>query len=164
MNKIKYIIVVLVTALLYSCSVDYFADPNEPEIAPTYGIMNRVQKRLMDDTRDEWFSGRMAILWVQYWNQVNYTEEDRFEYRETVNQSGWDDLYKNAQDMIDLIELNTNESTKGSMEQYGPNENQIAAGRIMLSYIYLLATEVWGDIPYWLYGSDDTDFQANKVK
>lgn len=69
------------------------SDPNRLEIAPTYGIMNRVQKRLMIDTCEEELSGRMMLLWVQYWNQVNYTEEDRIQYRETVNQEGWDDIY-----------------------------------------------------------------------
>ncbi|WP_430935117.1 SusD/RagB family nutrient-binding outer membrane lipoprotein [Saccharicrinis sp. 156] len=164
MNKIKYIIVILVAVVTFSCDVEYYSDPNEPEIAPTYGLMNRVQKRLMDDTRDEWFSGRMSLLWVQYWNQTAYTEEDRFQYRETTNQSGWDDLYKNAQDLIDIIGFNTDEATKGSMEAYGPNENQIAAARIMLVYIYQIATEMWGDVPYYSYGSDDASFQANAIK
>ncbi len=164
MKKLRYIAIVLVGALLFSCEVDYLADPNQPEVAPTYGLMNRVQKRLMDDTRDEWFSGRMSLLWVQYWNQVNYTEEDRYEFRETVNDGGWQDLYLNAQDLVDLITFNTDEATKGSMEQFGPNENQIAAARIMLTFIYLQATEVWGDVPYYSYGSDNASFQANSVK
>lgn len=164
MKTLKYLTIVLVGLLLFSCEVDYESDPNQPEVAPTYGIMNRVQKRFMDDTRDEWFSGRQTLLWVQYWNQVNYTEEDRFQYRETVNQAAWDDIYKNAQDMIDLIALNTDEATKGDMAQYGPNVNQISAARIMLVYIYLHATELWGDVPYWSYAGINDNFQANKLK
>jgi hypothetical protein len=146
------------------CEVDYFGDPNQPEVAPTYGIMNRVQKRLIDDTRDEWFSGRQMLLWVQYWNQVNYTEEDRFQYRETVNKQGWNDLYKNAQDLVDLIDLNVNEETKSDMAKFGPNEAQIAAARVMLVFIYQQATELWGDVPYYSYGSTNESFQANKLK
>jgi hypothetical protein len=126
--------------------------------------MNRVQKRVMDDTRDEWFSGRQMLLWVQYWNQVNYTEEDRFDYRETVNQGAWDDLYKNAQDLVDIISFNTDETTKGDMAQYGSNETQIAAAEVMLVYIYQLATELWGDVPYYSYGSTDATFEANQLK
>lgn len=159
-------IILFVTGLLMmgACDVDYYSDPNRPEIAPTYGIMNRVQKRLMDDTRDEWFSGRQSLLWVQYWNQVNYTEEDRYQYRETVNKAAWGDLYKNAQDLVDIITLNTDEATKGDMEKFGPNENQIAASRIMLVYTYLLSVELWGDVPYYSYGSDNESFQANQLK
>ncbi|WP_423130277.1 SusD/RagB family nutrient-binding outer membrane lipoprotein [Gaoshiqia sp. Z1-71] len=164
MKTLKYIALLIVGVSLFSCDVDYYSDPNQPEIAPTYGIMNRVQKRFMDYTRDEWVSGRQSLLWVQYWNQVNYTEEDRFQYRETVNKRGWDDLYKNAQDLHDLIALNTDEATKGDMAQYGPNVNQIAAARIMLVFVYLNAVELWGDVPYSSYGNDDPSFQANKLK
>jgi len=163
MNKIKYFAVALIISVLSSCGVDYLDNPNEPVVVPSYGLLNRVQKQLMNDTRDEWFSGRQSLLWVQYWNQVNYTEEDRFQYRESVNLSSWDDLYGNAQDIISIIELNTEESTKGEMSQYGANENQIAASRIMLVYIYQLAVEIWGDVPYYSYGNDDVDFQANTL-
>ncbi|MGM0621401.1 MAG: SusD/RagB family nutrient-binding outer membrane lipoprotein [Bacteroidota bacterium] len=165
MKTLKYYITVfLVGVLLFSCEVDYFSDPNSPEVAPTYGIMNRVQKQFMNDTRDVWFSGRQMLLWMQYWNQVNYTEEDRFQYRETVNRAGWNDIYFNAQDLIDIIELNTNEETSGDMAQFGPNENQISAARIMLVFVYLHGLELWGDIPYYSYGSDNPSFQANSLK
>ncbi len=147
----------LIGMMLYSsCEVDYESDPNRPEVVPTYGLMNNVQKRVMDDTRDEWFSGRQALLWVQYWNQVNYTEEDRYQYRETTNQGGWDDLYHSAQDLKDIITINE--------ESAVPDNNEIAAARIMLVYIYQLAADVWGDVPYYSYGNPDESFQANSLK
>ncbi len=164
MKALKYITFIIVGFLLFSCETEYLEDPNQPEIAPTYGIMNRVQKRVMNDTRDEWFSGRQSLLWVQYWNQVNYTEEDRFQYRETVNLNSWNRLYKNAQDLVDIIELNTNENTKDDMAKFGPNVNQIAAARIMLVYVYQRAVELWGDVPYWSYAGTNATFQANKLK
>ncbi len=158
MKNLKYIIYLIIGMMLVvSCEkVDYLSDPNSPEEVPTYGLMNRVQKRLMDDTRDEWFSGRQALLWVQYWNQVNYTEEDRYQYRETTNQGGWDDLYLNAQDLKDIITINENSDA--------PDHNEIAAARILLVYIYDLASQVWCDVPYYSYGNDDADFQANSIK
>jgi hypothetical protein len=164
MNFFKYLTVLFIGFTLFACEVDYLSDPNEPEVAPTPGILNRVQKELMDNTRDEWFSGRQMLLWVQYWNQVNYTEEDRFQYRESVNQGAWDDIYKNAQDLWDIIEFNTDEATKGDMAQFGPNVNQIAAARIMLVYTYLHAVELWGDVPYASYGGENESFQANQLK
>jgi hypothetical protein len=164
MKPLKYLTLLFAGIFMYACDVDYYNDPNSPEIPPTYGIINRVQKEFMLDTRDVWFSGRQSLLWVQYWNQVNYTEEDRFQYRETVNLAGWNDIYKNAQDLWDLIELNTNEETRVDMERYGSNQNQISAARIMLVYVYLHAVETWGDVPYASYGSDNPSFQANQVK
>jgi len=164
MKPLKYLAFLLAGIFMYACDVDYYNDPNSPEVPPTSGIMNRVQKQIMLDTRDVWFSGRQSLLWVQYWNQVNYTEEDRFQYRETVNLAGWNDIYKNAQDLWDLIELNTNEETSIDMQRFGPNQNQISAARIMLVYVYLLAVETWGDVPYASYGSDNPSFQANQLK
>lgn len=165
MKTLKYFLTLLFVSVgLFSCDVEYLSDPNSPEIAPTYGLMNRVQKQFMTETRDEWFSGRQGLLWVQYWNQVNYTEEDRFQYRETVNEQAWDDIYTNAQDLHDIIALNTNEETSGDMAQFGPNVNQISAARIMLVYVYLHAVELWGDVPYASYGSDNASFQANQLK
>lgn len=157
----KYLTFLVLGALLFSaCEVDYLDDPNEPEVAPTAGLMSRVQKQLMNDTRDEWFSGRMSLLWVQYWNQVNYTEEDRFQYRETVNKGGWDDIYANARDLKSIIDINTDPELKIDAATEAPNDNQIAAARIMLAYIFQLATNVWGDIPYYSYGGDNADFNA----
>ncbi len=154
----------LLTLSMASCKVDYLNNPSVPGEVPTSGIINQVQKNLMDLTRDEWFSGRQALLWVQYWNQTAYTEEDRFQYRETVNDGAWEDLYANAQDLRDIIEYNTNESTKSGIAAYGPNEGQIAVSRILLVYIFQNAAELWGDVPYYAYGSDDETFQALKLK
>jgi hypothetical protein len=166
MKYLKYLTFVIIGLLLSSCEVDYLSDPNTPEIAPTYGIMNRVQKRFLDDTRDAWFSGRQSILWVQYWQQVNYTEEDRFQYRESTNLGAWNDIYGNAQDLKDIITLNTDEATAANMVVFSnaPNVNQIAAARIMLSYVYLHAVELWGNVPYWSYSGTNPNFQANMLK
>ena len=161
MRLLKYFSSVILGGLLItSCGVDYLDNPNEPIVAPTAGLMSRVQKQLMNDTRDEWFSGRMSLLWVQYWSQVNYTEEDRFLYRETVNKAGWNDIYANARDLKSIIEINTDPELKIDAATVAPNENQIAAARIMLAYIFHLAADVWGDVPYYSYGSDNPDFQA----
>lgn len=165
MKTIKYIALFFAGIFMFACNTEYLEDPNNPEIPPTYGLINRVQKQFMLDTRDVWFSGRQNLLWVQYWNQVNYTEEDRFQYRETVNLAGWNDIYRNAQDLHEIIALNTNEETAADMAaRFGPNENQIAAARIMLVFVYLYAVETWGDVPYASYGGDNPSFQANQLK
>ncbi|MCP4551547.1 MAG: SusD/RagB family nutrient-binding outer membrane lipoprotein [Bacteroidetes bacterium] len=164
MKATRYITYVIISFLLFSCEVDYEIDPNNTEVAPTSGLFNRVQKRLMDQTHEAFNSGRQYMTWVQYWNQVNYTEEDRFQYRETSNKGYWDAIYANAQDLVDIISFNTNDATKDDMARYGENVNQIAGARIMLVYIYLQAAELWGDVPYYSYGSTNTTFQANSLK
>ena len=49
------------------------------------------------------------------------------------------------------------------MAKFGPNDAQIAAARVMLVYIYQQAVELWGDVPYYSFGSTDETFQANKL-
>ncbi len=59
--------------------------------------------------------------------------------------------------------LNTDPASKVKMLTYGSNENQIAAARIMLSYVFANLADAFGDIPYYSYGNKDADFQALNI-
>ena len=78
-------------------------DPNNPEEVSTATLMNGAQKKMMDYIFDNWFSGRQALLYAQYWAQRNYTEEDRYQIRESVNNSYFNALYTVAGN-LQLIE------------------------------------------------------------
>jgi len=54
------------------------------------------------------------------------------------------DLY----DLQNIIDLNTNVSTRDDAALNGDNENQIAIARILKAYIYWYLTDCWGDVPY----------------
>lgn len=165
MKTIKYIFLVFgaIVMLFPSCTKDFEEtnkNPNSPEQVPSYTLMTNAQKRLMDDTRDEWFSGRMALPWIQYWAQVNYTEEDRYQYRENSNNTAWKDIYTDLMDLQRVIELNENAETKALNGAYGNNDNQIAAARILKSWAFHLLTDTYGPVPYHSYTTQDDDFQA----
>lgn len=167
MKKIALMLSVSVISLFsYSCS-DKFdeidVNPNSTDKPLTYGIFNSANKELMDNTRDEWQSGRMILPWVQYSAQTGYTEEDRYQYRLSTGVSLWSFSYRVAQDYKQIIDLNTDPATKVQMANYGPNENQIAAARIMLSYVFLNLADSFGDIPYYSYANKDTEFQALNI-
>jgi len=140
-------------------------NPNEPNIsnALSYGVFNDACESLMTDSRGDFSSGRMALPWVQYSAQRNYTEEDRFQFREVTNQSLYANYYLAAQDFRTVIELNTNPETKLITANYGNNDNQIAAARVMLAYTFLQLVDAYGDVPYYSYGNNDPDFQALKL-
>jgi hypothetical protein len=122
--------------------------------------MVNAQFRLCQDIRDEWYSGRMVLPWVQYWAQLNYTEEDRYQYRENSNNDTWKTVYTDLMDLQRIVELNTSEATKGDMLQYGATQNQIAAARILKTWVFNLLTDSYGPIPYHSVGTVDPDFQA----
>jgi len=166
--KMKKIVLILsiVGVTFNSCS-DKFDEidinPNSTEQALTYGLFNSANKELMDNTRDQWQSARITLPWVQYSAQRAYTEEDRYQYRLSTGVSLWSFSYRVAQDYKNIIDLNTDPATSTKMAVYGPTENQIAASRVMLSYVFLTLADSFGDIPYYSYGNKDADFQALNV-
>ena len=145
-----------------ACDVSYEGNPNAPEVAPTYSIFNDAVKEMVDDSKDEWFQGRFTLGTMQYWAQTEYTEEDRYQYRESMRET-WEDFYINLENFKQVIELNTNESTAGEMSKYGANANQIAACRIMMAWSFNIMADTWGDIPYWSLTTEDADFEALRI-
>ncbi|MDO5656343.1 MAG: SusD/RagB family nutrient-binding outer membrane lipoprotein [Flavobacteriaceae bacterium] len=135
-------------------------NPNEPEVVPSHTIFNRATKRVMDNTRDGWMGGRMIHPWVQYTAQINYVEEDIYQYRPASAQTGWDQLYFAANNFKKIIDLVEDPATAIMMEASGNPQNQIAASRVMLTYTFLMLVEHFGDVPYYSYGTVDPDFQA----
>ena len=135
-------------------------NPNAPESGTTNGIFNAANKTLMDGTRGDFSSARMALPWVQYSAQRNYTEEDRFQFRQETNTALYDSYNLAANNYKLIIDLNIDPATKEQMSTYGNNENQIAAARIMLAYTFSQLVDTYGDVPYYSYGNSDPDFQA----
>ena len=157
---LKTLVLILVFA---SCTKDFDeknSSPNSPEKVPSTTLMVNAQFRLCQDIRDEWFSGRMVLPWVQYWAQINYTEEDRYQYRENSNNDAWKAIYTDLMDLQRIVELNTDEATKGDMLVYGANQNQIAAARILKTWVFNLMTDTYGPVPYHSVGTVDAEFQA----
>lgn len=167
MKKIALILSVAAFTLVSNSCSDKFDEidinPNSTDKPIPTGIFNSANKELMDNTRDEWQSGRIVLPWVQYSAQTGYTEEDRYQYRLSTGVSLWSFSYRVAQDYKQIIDLNTDPATKVQMSTYGPNENQIAAARVMLSYVFLTLADSFGDIPYYSYGNKDADFQALNI-
>lgn len=146
-----------------SCDKDFDIinqNPNAPDAFISYAVFNSANREYFDSTRDAWASGRLTLPWMQYSAQLNYTEDDRYQYRAIVGDNLWYDLYSVAQDYKTVIDLNTSEATKNEALNYGANENQIAAARIMLAVVFSQLAETFGDVPYYSYGNNDTDFQA----
>lgn len=164
MKKYIYrVAIVLSLVTLASCSKDLEEiniNPTKPEVVPTYGLFNYANKNFLMSTRREFSSGRMVLPWVNYSAQRNYTEEDRYQFREGVNNSLYTDIWltiKNYKGILDFID---NPKNAAVVPTYGNPENQKAAARIMIAYAQLHLVDIYGDVPYYSYGSDDADFQA----
>ncbi len=164
MKTIKYsLLLILIIFSWVACDVDYEDNPNEPTVPPTSSLLNNATKVIMDASRDAWFEGRFTLTTMQYWAQVNYTEEDRYQYRPELPDT-WSTYYRAMENYRLVIKYNTDEATKNDVLAYGPNDGQIAVARVLLAYTFNLMADTFGDIPYYSYGSDNPNFQALNVK
>ncbi|UUC46958.1 SusD/RagB family nutrient-binding outer membrane lipoprotein [Flavobacterium cerinum] len=167
-NKLKKIplfaaLLTIVTTTFFSCT-DRFdeinTNPNAPGKVTTPGLFNNAMRAVITYPRSMSGSARLALPWIQYSAQLNYTDEDRFAFRETTNSALFNIYYLQAQNFKSVLDLNTAPETASEMTAYGNQANQIAASRIMLAYIFNKLVDVYGDIPYYSFGSDDPDFEA----
>lgn len=151
MNKIyKYLLLGVFGVSIMACEdLDSLnQDPNNPDKVPSHMLMNGTEKWIMDNVYDTWFSGRQCLLYSQYWCQNNYTEEDRYQIRESVNNNYFNYLYMGVANLQKVVQLNTDEKEKAGNSIYGANNNQIAAATILKVWLMGLITDTWGNVPY----------------
>lgn len=149
-KTLRYIMAGVAIASMTACSdLDTLnEDPNNPTNVPSNMLMNGGVKWMVDNVYDNWFSGRQCLVYAQYWSQRNYTEEDRYQIRESVNNNYFNYLYMGIANMNKVIELNTDEATAANNSAYGANCNQIAAAKIMKTWMMDIITDTWGNVPY----------------
>lgn len=138
----KLALVSLITLLMVSCDDfgDLNVDPNNPSQVRTELLLTSAQRDMSDVA-----GAFMGTLWIQYIAETQYTDDQ--EYR-TVNANfnGW--YTGPLQDLQTIIDLNTNEETRGDVLSGGSNANQIAVARILKVYFYQMITDRWGMVPY----------------
>lgn len=162
--KITKILILLIVIGIASCETDYYDDPNEPESANPNTVFNYAVKSSLDHLNALFFGGgRFTQVTMQYWQQAEYGDEDRYAYRESMREY-FERFYYDLENFRRVIELNEDPETKAIAATYGDNEAQIACARIMMAYLFNEMTNVWGPLPYWSYGGQDNeDFQALKL-
>jgi hypothetical protein len=162
MTIMKILIKSMVVALILvlgGCEMEYLDSPNSPSSPPSNAVFNNAVFNIVNSTRDTWWLGRFTQNTMQYWQQAEYGDEDRYAYRESMRQT-WATFYLTLENLRIVINLNEDPATKVNMMAYGANQNQIACARIMMAYTFHIMTDTWGDIPYYSYGSNNPNFQA----
>lgn len=152
MKKIyQYILLSILCLATVSCEdlENLNSDPNNPTSVPSNMLMNGAEKWIMDNVYDNWFSGRQCLVYAQYWSQRNYTEEDRYQIRESTNNSYFNYLYMGIANLEKVIKLNSDANTAPENSAYGANENQIAAAKILKVWLMNIITDTWGNVPYY---------------
>ncbi|MCO6359607.1 SusD/RagB family nutrient-binding outer membrane lipoprotein [Roseivirga pacifica] len=139
MKHIKYILVLF---LFVGCTGDFEelnTNPNDPVSVPTAYLMTSAQRSAI------YSFNTTGMLYAQHWAETQYTSTSTYETEE----ASFNGYYTGAlADLQTIINLNTNEATKGAAAASGSNDNQIAVARIIKVWLFQEITDIWGEIPY----------------
>lgn len=151
-----------------SCEKDFEeinTNPNKPQEYLPYALFNGANYAIIYYLRRSDNSASRMRGWMQYTAQTTYTDESRYRAAQADGENLWFNLYKRMNSYKEIIEMNTDPVKKKTAADYGKNENQIAAARIMLAYGFSLVVETFGDAPYYSYGdSNNPHFQGLQIE
>lgn len=147
---IRTILIGLSVILINSCQDldELNQSPNQPDKVSTSTLLTGAEKKMMDYIYDNWFSGRQALPYAQYWSQRNYTEEDRYQIRESVNNSYFNQLYVTVGNYKLIEDINTDPATRAEASNSGNNDNQIAVAKVLKVWLMQVIADTWGSVPY----------------
>lgn len=142
MKKALLAITLIVPMVMVSCDDfgDLNVDSNNPSEPRTDLMLTSAQRSISSI-----ISADLGLLFVQHMTETQYDDGVRYGVVE-ADFNSW--YYGPLQDLQTIIDLNTNEETKGDVLSGGSNANQIAAARILKVYFYHMMTDRWGAIPY----------------
>ena len=125
MNKQIFFLVGLVGALSFTgCRKDFDeinTNPNEPTAVSPGFLLTNAQKAIMDQVYDSFWGSRRAMQTAQYWSSNQYSNESRYQYRETTANSAWAAMYAGPlQDLQTIIDLNSGDAA-ADYAGYGDN-------------------------------------------
>ncbi len=144
--KLNKILLGLSVASLFALtSCDKFGDtninPNVTETPSTGALLTNVQAGL-----GGFAAQTRGGLYAQQVSETQYTETSLY----SLPRLDFDGIYAaSLYDLQNIIDVNTNDATKGTALKFGSNANQIAVARILKAYTYWTITDRWGDVPYF---------------
>lgn len=149
MKKYNYLFVTGLLAATVGCSEfgELNVNPNSARFPNTASLLTGAT-RAVGNINAQVGPGSFNItpaLYVQQFSDVTYIEDSRYK---TINFS-YNGLYSGPLvNLQEVINQNTNESTRALVDRYGSNANQIAIARILKAYVFQFITDRWGDVPY----------------
>ncbi len=147
-NKKLYIFAILALAFS-SCKKELDEvniNPNAPEVAQPDYLLTGTTKTTVDTYWGVANNMNSSLLFAQHWAKVQYTEEDRFIFSNSSFTSLWSTGY--AQSIAGFNKIIELGNAQG-------NTNYKGVALVLRSWVFLLLTDAYGDIPY---------SQAGKIK
>ncbi|HTD93792.1 MAG TPA: SusD/RagB family nutrient-binding outer membrane lipoprotein [Chitinophagaceae bacterium] len=149
MQKTKLYILLVLALAAASCNKELDrvnVNPNATENAQPDYLLTGAIKNTADAYWGTANTMNSSLLFVQHWAKIQYTEEDRFIFSNSSFTSLWSTGYSQSiTNLNKIIEL--------SADLNNPNYNGVAL--VLRSWVFLLLTDAYGDIPYKQAGSID---------
>ena len=140
----KYSIYILLGLSLFtvSCKKDLEKinkNPNAAENAQPDYLLTAAIKNTADSYWGTTNTMNSSLLFVQHWAKIQYTEEDRYIFSNSSFQDLWNTGYSRS-----ITNLNRIIEQGDKLNQ--PNYKGVAL--VLRSWVFLLLTDAYGDIPY----------------
>jgi len=144
--KKKYIYSTLALVSIFFASCDNFGhlntSPNGSTVPLTTALLTNAESAIGGAVASP---GLADGLYCQYFAQTQYTDLSRY----AVNDSRWNEMNGNMEDLQKIIDINTDPATKDYAALNGSNNYQIAMARILKAYRFWYLTDRYGDMPYF---------------
>ncbi|NQX40022.1 Starch-binding associating with outer membrane [Pedobacter steynii] len=143
--KFNYIPILFSTilALSFSSCKDQLADlnknPNSAEIPQPDYLLTGAIKSTADTYWGVTNNMNSSLLFIQHWSKIQYTDPDRYIFTNNDLQELWASGYtKGVTNLNKLVSL---------ADEQG-NTNYRGVAKVLRSWVFLLLTDAYGDIPY----------------
>ncbi|MDR3236167.1 MAG: SusD/RagB family nutrient-binding outer membrane lipoprotein [Prevotellaceae bacterium] len=117
------------------------ANPNATEKPQAAYLLTGVEKQGADLYWGTYYNLSSTLLFVQHWARIQYPEPDRYEFSNTSAEltTLWNTGYATLVTDLNTIIAFPNEEA---------NSNYKGIAQILRSWVFLLLTDTYGDIPY----------------
>lgn len=139
---IKTVLAGLLILNLASCKKDLVEvnqNPNASQNAQPDYLLTAATKATVDTYWGTSNNMDASLLFVQHWAKIQYTDPDRYIYTNSAFQELWTVGYSRSI-------VNFNQLIKLADAQSNPNYKGVAL--VLRSWVFLLLTDAYGDIPY----------------
>ncbi|NHN26054.1 SusD/RagB family nutrient-binding outer membrane lipoprotein [Flavobacterium jejuense] len=155
MKKIFYIIGI--SLVLFSCSDDLSSlniDEKNPSIVPASSLFTTAERSLTDQMTNTNVNRNVFRLITQYWTETTYTDESNYDFvTRKISDNHWNALYAGALADLNKAKIYTESEiiANGDLsftEKTAIKKNKLAQIDILMSYIYQVLVDTYGNIPY----------------
>jgi len=143
MKRFKFTLIFsfIATLALVSCDKDFEEiniDPNNPTSVPSHLLIPSSVRQFQNTNYSTFVGGELAG-WAQQLAKVQYNDQQRYVFRESVITSTWTNTY--AISISDANQMYT-------LAEAEENNNVMGVALVLQAYGYSVLTDIYGNIPF----------------